>query len=119
MAVSQASQTITFTGLPSTLTFTSSVIYTLNATASSGMPVSLSVTGPAVLSAPNLAVTGAGTVTVTASQPGNNDYAAATPVTLTLVVTLGQTITFTGLPGTATYGAAGPYTCLLYTSRCV
>ncbi|HUE02643.1 MAG TPA: choice-of-anchor Q domain-containing protein [Bryobacteraceae bacterium] len=110
MAVSQASQTITFTGLPSTLTFTSSVIYTLNATASSGMPVSLSVTGPAVLSAPNLAVTGAGTVTVTASQPGNNDYAAATPVTLTLVVTLGQTITFTGLPGTATYGAAGPYT---------
>jgi hypothetical protein len=107
----QSEQTITFTGLPATATYGSAGPYTLNATASSGLLVSYSVTGPASLSGSTLTITGAGTVMVTASQSGNSTYAAATPVTDTIsVAQASQTITFTGLPSTATYGSAGPYT---------
>ncbi|MEI9977126.1 MAG: hypothetical protein WDO73_36790 [Ignavibacteriota bacterium] len=106
-----ATQTITFTGLPANATYGSAGPYTLNGTASSGLPVSYAVTGPATLSGATLTITGAGTVSVTASQAGNTNYAAATPVSLTITVsTATQTITFTGLPSTAIYGAAGPYT---------
>jgi hypothetical protein len=107
----QSEQTVTFTGLPATAAYGSAGPYTLNATASSGLTVSYSVTGPASLSGSTLTITGVGTVTVTASQSGNSTYAAATPVTLTIAVgQASQTITFTGLPATATYGSAGPYT---------
>ena len=102
-------QTITFS-LPSTATYGSGP-YTLNATASSGLPVTYSVTGPATVSGSTLTITGVGMVTVTASQSGNNTYAPATSVTQTMAVSqASQTITFTGLPSTATYGSAGPYT---------
>jgi sugar lactone lactonase YvrE len=86
IAVTPASQTITFTGLPSTVNYSSGLSYTLTATASSGLPVSYAVTGPATLSGTTLAITGAGTVTVTASQAGNSNYAAAKPVKLTISV---------------------------------
>ena len=59
---------------------------TLTATASSGLPVSYTVTGPATVSGSTLTITGAGSVTVTASQAGNTNYAAATPVQRTLTV---------------------------------
>jgi sugar lactone lactonase YvrE len=107
----QQSQTITFTGLPTTATYGSAGPYTLNATASSGLAVSYAVTGQASISGTTLTITGAGTVMVTASQAGNAGYAAATPVSQTINVgQASQTITFTGLPTTATYGSAGPYT---------
>ena len=109
--VGPAPQTITFTGLPATATYGSAGPYMLNGTASLSLPVSYSVTGPATLSGSTLTITGAGSVTVTASQAGNANYQPATPVTQTVVVsTDSQTITFTGLPPTATYGSAGPYT---------
>jgi trimeric autotransporter adhesin len=111
IVVSASSQTITFTGLPTTAMFGSAGPYTLNATASSGLPVSYSVSGPAILNGTTLTITGVGTVSVTASQAGNANFGAATPVTQTIVVSPGnQTITFTGLPTTATFGSAGPYT---------
>jgi len=80
----QQSQTITFAAL-------SNVAYgvapiTLSATASSGLPVSYSVTGPATLSGSTLAITGAGSVTVTASQAGNSDYTAAASVARSFTV---------------------------------
>jgi hypothetical protein len=55
-------------------------VIALNATASSGLPVSYAVTGPASLSGNRLTVTGNGTVSVTASQAGDSTYCAATPV---------------------------------------
>jgi sugar lactone lactonase YvrE len=55
--------------------------FTLAATATSGLPVSFEVvSGPATLSGPTLTLTGPGTVTVRASQPGSSAYAAATPL---------------------------------------
>ena len=86
IVITAGSQTITFTGLPATATFGSAGPYSLNATASSGLAVSFSVSGPATAVGTRLALTGAGMVTVTASQAGNKDYSAATPVSLTIVV---------------------------------
>jgi len=88
VTVAKASQTITFTGLPATVTAGSPASFTLTGTASSGLPVTYIVTGPATLSGTTLTVTatGAGTITVTASQAGNANYNAAAPVTQTIVV---------------------------------
>ena len=53
---------------------------TLDATASSGLPVSFAViSGPAISSGSVLTVTGAGIVEVEATQPGNPTYSAASP----------------------------------------
>jgi hypothetical protein len=54
--------------------------FSLGATASSGLPVSYTVSGPAALSGNTLTVTGAGVVDVTASQGGNATFSAAPPV---------------------------------------
>src|SRR4029077_9780031 len=62
--------------------------FTVSATASSGLPVSFSiVSGPATIAGSTVTVTGAGTVTVGASQGGNANYAAATPVEQSFTVT--------------------------------
>ena len=82
--VGQAPQTITFGALP-TVTYGVAPI-TLVATASSGLPVSYAVAGPATLNGSILSVTGVGTVSVTASQGGNDNYAPATPVTQSFTV---------------------------------
>jgi MBG domain (YGX type)/Abnormal spindle-like microcephaly-assoc'd, ASPM-SPD-2-Hydin/Beta-propeller repeat len=78
------SQTITFNALPN-VTYGVAPI-TLAATASSGLAVTYSVTGPAMVSGSTLAITGAGTVSVTASQAGNADYNAAISVTRSFAV---------------------------------
>lgn len=83
--VSQIPQTITFGTLSQQKQ--DDAPFPLNATASSGLPVSFSVSGPAILSGNILTLTDWGTVTVTASQSGNNTYAAASDVTQSLVVT--------------------------------
>jgi hypothetical protein len=62
--------------------------FALNATASSGLPVSFSiVSGPATLAGGTLTITGAGTVMVRASQPGDANWAPAAPVDRSFVVT--------------------------------
>ncbi|QNF33537.1 T9SS type A sorting domain-containing protein [Adhaeribacter swui] len=70
----------------------------VSATASSGLPVTIEVvSGPAVLEGNNLKITGTGEVKIKATQPGNEDYAAAPPVELTFCVTPVQpTITVNG-----------------------
>ena len=59
----------------------------LLATASSDLPVQFTVSGPAVIVDGNkVKPTGAGTVTVTASQPGDENFDPATPVDRTFTV---------------------------------
>jgi sugar lactone lactonase YvrE len=61
--------------------------FPLAATASSGLPVTFTlVSGPASLSGNIVILTGGGTVTVTASQPGNGVYAAALSVSQSFFV---------------------------------
>jgi sugar lactone lactonase YvrE len=82
----QISQTITFTGLPATAIYGAAGPYTLNGTASSGLPVSYDVSGPATIVGSTLTITGPGPVIVIASQAGNSTYLPATPVPQTIEV---------------------------------
>jgi hypothetical protein len=82
----QISQTITFTGLPATAIYGAAGPYTLNGTASSGLPVSYNVSGPATIVGSTLTITGPGPVIVIASQAGNSTYLPATPVPQTIEV---------------------------------
>ncbi|HLX72053.1 MAG TPA: MBG domain-containing protein, partial [Verrucomicrobiae bacterium] len=78
-------QTITFPS-PGNQTYGVAPI-TLTATASSGLPITYSVTsGPATVSGSVLTITGAGSVTIQAAQSGNVNWNAATPVSQTISV---------------------------------
>jgi MBG domain (YGX type) len=82
---------------------------TLSATATSGGPVTfIYVSGPGQLSGPNgstLTITGAGTIVVKATQEGYQRYAAATPVSESLIVNP-AVLTVTGPTVTTAYGIA-------------
>ena len=84
--VNKLSQTITFAAPPDKRASDAPLL--LNATASSGLPVSFTiVNGPALVNASTLTLSGvAGQVTVRASQAGNDVYAAAPEVTHTFTV---------------------------------
>jgi len=95
--VAKDNQTITFGSLPDK-TF-GDAAFTVSATASSGLAPSYSiVSGPATISGSTVTISGAGTVTVRASQAGSVNYNAATDVDQTFTVAKGnQTITFGSL----------------------
>ena len=59
---------------------------TIHSQSTSGLPVSLTITGPATLTGHSLQFSGAGTVKITATQTGNNIYLPASPVTRTIIV---------------------------------
>ncbi|MCX6953369.1 MAG: YDG domain-containing protein, partial [Verrucomicrobia bacterium] len=81
----KAAQTIAFAALSNRKVNDGAL--SLSATASSGLPVSFSVSGPATVSGNTLALTGtAGLVTVRASQAGNATFAAAPDVFRAFVV---------------------------------
>ena len=72
LQVNQAGQTITFPTIP-TQTYGAGPV-TLNAFASSGLPISYAVvSGPATVSWNTVTITGLGSVTVQASQLGNTN----------------------------------------------
>jgi uncharacterized delta-60 repeat protein len=121
-----ATQTLTIVDNEQSITFTALAgktfgdpPFALSATASSGLPVSFQIlSGPATISGTTVTVTGAGTVTVRASQAGDGDHHPAAPVdrsfavgkaeTSTLINSsanpsqVGQSVTFTA---TVIYGA--------------
>ncbi len=80
----KSSQTITFAALADVPQTTTEV--PLTATASSGLAITYSVTGPATLSTNKLLITGPGKVTVTAKQAGNSGYSAAADVSQSFCV---------------------------------
>jgi len=107
--VTQASQTIVFGALANQSYGTAP--FTVSATASSGLAVSFASTTPAVCTVSSATVTlvSVGTCTIQATQAGNTDYTAATPVNESFQVTqYSQTITFGALANQA-YGTA-PFT---------
>jgi len=97
--VAAASQTITFS-LPTngtSVTFTNGGTISLTATASSGLPVTFisGNTNVLTISGTSGVYVGAGTTTITATQAGNTNFSAATPVTnLVVVAPATQTLTF-------------------------
>ena len=111
--VAQAAQTINFAALGGK-TF-GDLPFVVSATGgASAQPVTFSiVSGPATIAADTVTITGAGDVTVRASQAGTANYAAATPVDRTFTVAkAAQSITFTarsiaGTTDTLTLSATG------------
>ncbi len=90
LVVNQATQSITFAVVP--VKTVGDAPFTLNPTASSGLPVGFTssdsnvATVAAASSGFQVTIKGAGTATLTASQAGNIDYAAAANVTQVLTV---------------------------------
>jgi hypothetical protein len=80
----KANQTISFAAL-SGKTF-GDPRFNVLATATSGLPVSFSATGACSVSGTLVTITGGGTCTITANQPGNTNYNAAPSVTRSLFV---------------------------------
>ncbi len=97
--VKKASQTIT---LPEFEIPGIGDVVELAGTASSGLPVSYTVTGAATISGNNLSVTGEGRIVLKALQPGSDSFNPAPVVSLSfLVKKLGQTITLPEIPNPA------------------
>ena len=112
VAALQARQTITVTGKPQSITFndppasrTLGGSVTLSATASSGLPVALSIDNPGAgvctLSGATVTYTAAGSCVIDANQAGNGTYSAAPQAR--------QTITVTGKPQSITFNAPPSY----------
>ena len=104
--VTLINQTITFAPIPSQVT--TNLTWPLTATSDSGLPVAFTLlSGPATLdvSGTNLTFTGAGSVVVQASQPGDGtNYNAAVPVMQSIQVSLAvPSITWSALP-VSTFG---------------
>jgi hypothetical protein len=80
----KASQTITFAPLPDR-TY-GDPDFTVSATASSGLAVSFGASGQCTVSGTTVHLTGPGSCTITASQGGDSNYAAATDVSRTFQI---------------------------------
>lgn len=99
LTVGKASQVITFPSFP--LKAFGDPDFSPGATASSGLQVtcSSSNTDVATIVSGNIHIIGTGTTVITASQPGNGFYNAATDVTVSLTVNKAdQSVTFSPLP---------------------
>ena len=89
VTINQASQTITFTGPTSPVTYGVAPI-TLTASATSGLGVTFTVvSGPGSISVSTLTITGVGTVVVAANQAGNSNFLPAGQATQSLTVNSG------------------------------
>ena len=93
LTVAKANQTITFGALAAKTYGDPS--FTVSATASSGLVVSFSASGNCTIATTTVTITGAGSCTITASQPGDSNYTAAPNVPQTFTIAkASQTITF-------------------------
>jgi hypothetical protein len=109
LVVNKKSQTITFAAIPAK-TY-GGAAFNLAATSSSGLAVSYASSDPSIATVNGKTVTivGAGICTITASQSGNGNYAAAPDVPRQLTVNkASQTVTLNAIPA-KTYGDA-PFT---------
>ena len=104
LTVHQATQTITFDALPAK-TY-GDAPFALTATASSGLEVSYESSDPTVASVFGNIVTilQVGATTITATQAGNTNYTAATPVLQILTVDKATPMITWNAPGSIVYG---------------
>ncbi len=115
LVVAGKSQTINFTSTPPAGARVGAGNYTVQASASSGLPVAFSPGSAAVctVSGSTVAFVTAGTCVVDASQGGNSTYAPAAPASQSFTVAAAyqsQTITFTSTPPAGARVGAGNYT---------
>ena len=98
--IAKAAQTITFAPLADK-TY-GDPDFNVSATASSGLTVTFAASGNCTVTGTLVHITGAGSCTITASQPGDSNYLAAADVPQTFAISKhAQTITFGALPDRA------------------
>lgn len=92
-----ASQTISFTNLPTDLVYGNGS-FNLQATATTGLPVIFTSSNPNVIaiSGTTATIVGAGEVNITASQQGNSEYEAALDITQQITI-LPKVLTVSGI----------------------
>jgi sugar lactone lactonase YvrE len=110
--ISQATQSITFSPSTTSFDYVSGKTFSLSATASSGLAVSFAstTTGVCTVSGTTATIVSSGACIIAATQAGNSDYAAATPVSVSY--TIGQTtqsITFAPSVSSYTYSSGGTF----------
>jgi len=99
LTVVKADQAITFAALPSRTVGDQS--FALSATASSGLPVHYAITSDKIsINGSQVSIVKAGKATITASQPGNDDYNGAKPVDQTFCVNPSKPVITTIVDGT-------------------
>ncbi|HEX6433022.1 MAG TPA: PxKF domain-containing protein [Gemmatimonadales bacterium] len=94
-------QSITFGPLPNRVF--GDADFSVSASASSGLPVSLSSAGTCTVLGTTVSITGAGTCTLTASQAGNDDYAPAEDVVQSFTIAQATPL-LSWTPGSITAG---------------
>ena len=100
--IAKGNQTITFNPLGNKAY--GDPVFTVAATATSGLTVTFTASGACSITGATVSLTGVGSCTVTAHQPGDANYNAAPDVPQTFTIAKGnQTITFNPL-GNKTYG---------------
>jgi hypothetical protein len=94
--VPKADQTITFLPLADRVF---GAPFAVSATASSGLPVTLTAAGPCTISGSTVTMTGGGICSITASQSGTADFNPAAPVTRAFNITCFPSQMVFALPG--------------------
>jgi carboxypeptidase family protein len=111
LTIAKANQTITFGPLADKTT--SDPPFTVTATASSGLTVTFTASGPCTVSGNTVTITGAGTCTITAHQAGNSNYNAAPDVpqsfNITSSTSTGPSAAFVGIDTTTQGSWSGVY----------
>ena len=108
ITVSQATQTITFAPIASRPYGSAPFAVTASSSAGSNYPVTITVqSGPAMIGGSTVSLTGAGTVVLQASQAGDANYSAATPVVQSFQVTPAP-LTVAANNATRAFGVANP-----------
>jgi uncharacterized protein YhjY with autotransporter beta-barrel domain len=115
LSVGNASQTIAFTSTAPVAAVIGGATYTPSATATSSLTVAFTIdptsNGICAIAAGVVSFTGAGTCRISADQPGNASYAAATQVQQSFAVSAGsQTIAFTSTAPVAAVVGGATYT---------
>ena len=106
IVVKKATQAITFS-LKKTAIFGDADV-SLNATASSGLPIQYTTSDNNIATISNgwISIKAAGTVTISATQPGNNYFTAATPVSYVLTISKASQKMSFGTLASKTFGDA-------------
>jgi hypothetical protein len=109
LTIVKADQTISFPALLGQLF--GSPPFVVSATADSGLSVSFAAAGQCTVAGSTVTITGGGSCSITARQPGDGNYNAAAPVTRTFNIPCFPSQMVFGLPGTL--GTVAPATLTL------
>jgi len=110
--ITKAAQTITFAPTVTSYPYSPTEAFSLSGTASSSLAVSFTSTtsGVCTVSGTTATIVSVGTCTIQATQAGNSNYAAATPVPVNFTITKAtQTITFAPTVTSYPYSPTGTF----------